>query len=534
MKFLKKFFYGLIILIMLVCAGILVLAFSPDMTKSLSESLYGENGLLADVGKAAGANGGEDPGGDGMLVPDAPDSAYQIADGVLATEDVAGYVAPVRGALKLPDAVSDKNGYQPVNASGEELAEEQVQELDGQIGTGVTGDEYDFSEEFYPYYHMLNAGMQHLYRQIYANALQLTDSFAPVEQVNTAQLKNVFEAVYNDHPELFWLETGYSCKYRSGGECVEITLSYNRTAKKLDQAKKEFESAAQSIVNGASNYGSETAKEMYVHDELIKKAGYSLSAAMNQSAYSALVTGDTVCAGYSRAFQYLMQQLGIPCYYCTGYSGEDHAWNIVRIGTDYYNVDVTWDDTEPSTYDYFNKTDAQFVGTHVRTGLSVYLPPCGSMEQTDAAAVTEPVGNTVAGITLNPNPQQPLTWVPKKEETKTDNQNTDTNYVSGGDVYSLEQAGLSADTTIQTSLKAYYENCLKQMVDRGGGQQSFSNVVPKYLLAEVEKAYGTGEYQTGYVNDGLKKLELENFAIQIQVQSLGGNYYRLYHNIYTW
>ena len=36
MKVLKKIFYGIIGIVMLLCAGIMVLAFSPDMTKSLS------------------------------------------------------------------------------------------------------------------------------------------------------------------------------------------------------------------------------------------------------------------------------------------------------------------------------------------------------------------------------------------------------------------------------------------------------------------------------------------------------------------
>ena len=58
--------------------------------------------------------------------------------------------------------------------------------------------------------------------------------------------------------------------------------------------------------------------------------------------------------------------------------------------------------------------------------------------------------------------------------------------------------------------------------------------MPKFVLNEAERAYGTGAYEKGYVEEGLKKLGLENFAIQIQVRSLGGNYYRLYHNIYTW
>ena len=236
------------------------------------------------------------------------------------------------------------------------------------------------------------------------------------------------------------------------------------------------------------------------------------------------------CASLARKLaKRLYDELGIPCYYCTGYSGEDHAWNIIRIGDTYYNVDVTWDDTDPSTYDYFNKTDAQFVGTHVRTGMSVYLPPCGSLDA--ETVISEPAGdsNVVAGITLNPNPQQPLTWTPKEQEKEKNS----VSFVSGGDVYSLEKAGLSEDA-VQTTLQAYYQNCLKQMTDRGAGQQSFSNVVPKYVLTEIEKAYGTGDYEAGYVKEGLQKLERDHFAIQIQVQELGGNYYRLYHNIYTW
>ena len=70
-------------------------------------------------------------------------------------------------------------------------------------------------------------------------------------------------------------------------------------------------------------------KEREAHDALIGSVRYDANAPMNQSAYSALVYGRTVCAGYARALQYVLQQLDIPCYYVTGYAGENHAWNIV-------------------------------------------------------------------------------------------------------------------------------------------------------------------------------------------------------------
>ena len=519
MKLLKKLFYGLMIIIMLCCAGILVAAMSPEITQNISTMLYGEAGPDA-YGRDAGDSDSDAP------LADDVSNVEGVAPGVLASENSAGYVAPIRSALNLPDSVSGKNGFEPMSGNDEELADDQADALGTELRTGATGDGLSFDKEFYPYYHMLNEKMQHLYRQIYANALEVEKSFAPVEDVNAAQLKNVFEAVYNDHPELFWLDTEYSCKYRQGGSVIEVTPEYNRAAANLGQSKPFFDEEARIIVNGAGSANSDLEKEEYIHNALIEKADYALSSAMNQSAYSALVNGDTVCAGYSRAFQYLMQQVGIPCYYCTGYSGEDHAWNIVKIDGEYYNVDVTWDDTDPSTYDYFNKTDAEFVGTHIRTGLSVYLPACGTGNDGDEATVGG--SNNISGITLNPNPQQPLTWDPNDKTGSGKG-----TMVSGGDTYDLSAAGITSDM-VQDSLKEYYEDCLKQMVEKGGGQQTFINIVPKYVLNEAERDYGTGAYEKGYVNEGLKKLELDYFAIQIQVEELGGNYYRLYHNIYTW
>lgn len=60
-----------------------------------------------------------------------------------------------------------------------------------------------------------------------------------------------------------------------------------------------------------------------------------------------------VCAGYSRAFQHLLHMAGIPCGYISGYAYVDteekpddsnHAWNCVKVGGKWYEVDTTWDD----------------------------------------------------------------------------------------------------------------------------------------------------------------------------------------------
>ena len=80
----------------------------------------------------------------------------------------------------------------------------------------------------------------------------------------------------------------------------------------LDSANQRFDAAAQNLITGAASLDSNYEKEKYVHDALASAVTYDLTADMNQSAYSALVNGKSVCAGYARAYQYLLQQLGIP------------------------------------------------------------------------------------------------------------------------------------------------------------------------------------------------------------------------------
>ncbi|HRL56640.1 MAG TPA: transglutaminase domain-containing protein [Lachnospira sp.] len=159
-------------------------------------------------------------------------------------------------------------------------------------------------------------------------------------------------------------------------------LKYNETAQTLQSARQKFLNAAAKVINGASSLTTDLDKEQYVYKALQNMCVYDENSDMNQSAYSVLINGSSVCAGYSRAFQYIMQQLNIPCYFCTGYAnGGYHAWNIVYIDGKYYNVDLSWDDSlgdVSNTYSfaYFNLSDKAISVDHTRRELSVNLPEC--------------------------------------------------------------------------------------------------------------------------------------------------------------
>ncbi len=286
-----------------------------------------------------------------------------------------GYEVPSESGVNVPEAVSGKSGYQPITEKSEQLPDVEDGEYVSDLGYGELGDGYDFDPLFYPYYAMLDDKGKHLYRQIFANANAFNGAFQPIEAVPVSEIKNAIMAVYNDHPELFWLNTAFVCKYDKDKICAELELEFSIPRDEFPKASAQFYNTVNSMLTQVENL-SNYEKELRTHDYLIDKIEYDKGAAMNQSAYSALVEGKSVCAGYARAFQYLMQRMGIPCYYCTGFAGEDHAWNIVALEDGYYNVDVTWDDTPGGEHDYFNKSDQDFESTHVRRDLSINLPKC--------------------------------------------------------------------------------------------------------------------------------------------------------------
>lgn len=552
MKVVNKIMIGIAVLCLLLCGGILVFALNPDMTSSLAQKLYGNT---VDMPPGTEETGEGQTSGNGNI-------SVTLPNGMPG--EMNGYVAPSMDQMQIPEDVSGRTGFTPVQPEEQQIPDQEAQNLKETLGSGETGEGLSFSAEEYPYYQMLSENQQSVYRQIYANAQNLTEKFAPEKTVSASDVKIAFEAVIGDHPEMFWLETGYSSKYLANGQCVEIDLKYNSTADDLESAKQRFDAAAQNLITGAASLDSNYEKEKYVHDALASAVTYDLTADMNQSAYSALVNGKSVCAGYARAYQYLLQQLGIPCYYCTGYSGGDHAWNIVKLEDGYYNVDVTWDDAAAIRYDYFNKTDADFASTHVRQNLSVYLPACNGtayrQENTTGAAGTgqpseaggatpdpdagtTPSGGQTDGSVTDPGQQGDGTQEPEQPgNSLSDYINPDPQeplrYPSGN------TAGSAGNTTAAatpepradalTDLSSYYEDCRKQLTGLGSGDQHFDNVMPKSLWSTIEQSYHTGAYEQGYVVDVLKNLGMEYFAIQLQLVDIGDGYYRVYHNVVTY
>ncbi len=354
-------------------------------------------------------------------------------------------------------------------------------------GTGLR-----FDERMYPYRAMLNTEAQAVYNQVYANAQALNaNRFTLVTPVSEQALADIMNAVYNDHPELFWVDTAYSYGFVRSGSVVTVTLSFNETAENIKQAQAAFDQAVAAIVTQAQGLSSDVDKEKCVHDYLIKRVEYDADSTMNQSAYSALVGDRSVCAGFSRAFQHVLMELGIPCYYSTGTAaGGDHAWNIVQLGSDYYNVDVSWNDATTTAYGradytYFNVPDNVFSSDHARSAISSRLPGC-----TGTAMTYAKVYGGSSGASSN---TASLPTYTDKGFTK---------------------------SQIITSLLSYNTYCRERLTALGTGTHTLTMVLKNTaLLQEVYAAAENDSYVTDYAQAVVNALGLQNCSISLQLSA---------------
>ena len=131
--------------------------------------------------------------------------------------------------------------------------------------------------------------------------------------------------------------------------------------------RRQLEQVTSQILAGMPR-GDEYQRALYLHDWLCANVTYlKRGERTGQDIYEALCLRCCVCAGFSKAYAYLMQKVGIQCAVVEGDArGERHAWNRVVIGGNLYYTDVTWDreTSNRRCYEWFNLTSAQMLESH--------------------------------------------------------------------------------------------------------------------------------------------------------------------------
>lgn len=166
-------------------------------------------------------------------------------------------------------------------------------------------------------------------------------------------------ASYRDFMDKLAAKNGYitgilsgTCITVRGTEYRYVTFQFNYLTTKKQE--KKIDKIVRSIARKYRK-GSRATRAKKAHDYLVRHMRYD---DRYYSPYHAFTKGRGICMSYALAYQRLMQEMNIPCIYI---KGKNHAWNMVKINSVWYNVDVTWDDAKGG-YRYFLKADKDFPG----------------------------------------------------------------------------------------------------------------------------------------------------------------------------
>lgn len=202
--------------------------------------------------------------------------------------------------------------------------------------------------------------------KVMRNAQSVTIYILPMvsyDGLTVEQMKKVFYCFMFENPQYYFMRNAVI--YSENTKMMTIGLyeffaDGGRRAAYTRQFAQQLEAWDQQIAKASTT----VEKEQLIHRLVCGHVEYDNDMQvddpddkeMSQSCISAvLFDRSTVCAGYAQLFSLLCSRADITCVTVTSAS---HAWNKVRMGNIWYNVDCTWNDCRGDET-YLNVTDSR-------------------------------------------------------------------------------------------------------------------------------------------------------------------------------
>ena len=196
----------------------------------------------------------------------------------------------------------------------------------------------EVEEKFY--YQTLNEEEKRVYETI-LQGIRENQKGINVPMTEAKRVNQIFQFVLNDFPDIFWCSgaaetTAYQIPE---GGYAQICPEYTYEGETKEQMQRKINAETEAFLEQVQEIqsASEYDRIKYVYEYVIRTVDYVADARDSQNLFSALVGKESVCAGYARETQYLLEKLGVFCTYVTGTTrGQPHAWNLVRCEGNYY------------------------------------------------------------------------------------------------------------------------------------------------------------------------------------------------------
>lgn len=214
------------------------------------------------------------------------------------------------------------------------------------------------------FYEQMNKEEQKIYEYLFYTVKTHHEKIT-IDDTDVDQIEDIFNQVLYDHPELYYVNGQF--RYTQLSEAVIFVPEYDYSIEEVEQYNRQIEEKIQPVITTIKQESTAKEQAKAAYDYVIENNEYQENEKTDQNVISSLLEGKTVCAGYARAYQYILNKLGIDCTYIVGKANEDnmqtqtgegHAWTMLKLDDVFYYCDPTWGDVVESElahicYGYF-------------------------------------------------------------------------------------------------------------------------------------------------------------------------------------
>lgn len=252
-------------------------------------------------------------------------------------------------------------------------------------GEGPAAEIEDISPVSSYAYSTLSDTEKQVYREVYQGLISGQET--KLSTLEDEVLKRAFKYVLYDHPEIYYTD-GFHYSSESIGE-TRLSLSlipqYTLSAAEKEETDARLAEKLAEILEAAPT-GSDYEKLRYAYDWVVENTDYAVDAENGQNVLSVFLGGQSVCNGYAKAFQLLLQKMGIPAVLVTGTAKSgSHAWVAACPDGVWSLFDPTWGEPGISNeafsdirfvnHSYFALTSEDMGLDHAALG-DLTLPDC--------------------------------------------------------------------------------------------------------------------------------------------------------------